>query len=579
MRRGTLAGGIAALLAAGLAMPLAGQQSEALSKGYDLERRGNYAGAEAIYLGVLDQHPADLGALLGLERVLVPLNRPTDLVTPLRAALAADSTQGIIYGIAIRTWTSMGQPDSVRLAALRWARQHPDDDAPYREWGAAMLAMQNRAGARQAYTMGRERLGKSDALAAELAQLAVQEQNYREATKEWIVAVGELAGYRGTAVSTLSPAPAAMRPELLAMMDAAPGPAGRGMAIDLRARWGDPLGALQRLMAGLPGNAQAARDQLQQFLAVLRPIATRDAIRARARVYEALADRVPAAQQPSVRLEAAKLYGEGGEPADARRMLSLLARDRSSPAIAVGAASTLIELLVAADSIEAAAAQLASMPDLLDAQESARLNRLVASGWMTRGSFARADSMVAGDSSVDGLALRGRLALVRGDLKGASAALKEAGPFAGTQAEATERGALLALLQPIEQDSMPALGAAFLALARRDTAGAVERFSAVATQLPPAKGGAELMVYAGRLDAAQGQAAAAESLFRKAVTKEAPAAAAAAELELGRLYLALARPKDAIAVLEDLVLNYSGSPLVPQARRLLDIAKGAVPET
>lgn len=579
MRRGTLAGGIAALLAAGLAMPLAGQQSEALSKGYDLERRGNYAGAEAIYLGVLDQHPADLGALLGLERVLVPLNRPTDLVTPLRAALAADSTQGIIYGIAIRTWTSMGQPDSVRLAALRWARQHPDDDAPYREWGAAMLAMQNRAGARQAYTMGRERLGKSDALSAELAQLAVQEQNYREATKEWIVAVGELAGYRGTAVSTLSPAPAAMRPELLAMMDAAPGPAGRGMAIDLRARWGDPLGALQRLMAGLPGNAQAARDQLQQFLAVLRPIATRDAIRARARVYEALADRVPAAQQPSVRLEAAKLYGEGGEPADARRMLSLLARDRSSPAIAVGAASTLVELLVAADSIEAAAAQLASMPDLLDAQESARLNRLVASGWMTRGSFARADSMVAGDSSVDGLALRGRLALVRGDLKGASAALKEAGPFAGTQAEATERGALLALLQPIEQDSMPALGAAFLALARRDTAGAVERFSAVATQLPPAKGGAELMVYAGRLDAAQGQAAAAESLFRKAVTKEAPAAAAAAELELGRLYLALARPKDAIAVLEDLVLNYSGSPLVPQARRLLDIARGAVPET
>jgi hypothetical protein len=579
MRRGVVARGIAALVAALLATPLAGQQSEALSKGYDLERRGNYAGAEAIYLGVLDQRPADLGALLGLERVLVPLNRPTDLVTPLRAALAADSTQGIIYGIAIRTWTSMGQPDSVRLAALRWARQHPDDDAPYREWGAAMLAMQNRAGARQAYTMGRERLGKSDALAAELAQLAVQEQNYREATKEWIVAVGQLGGYRGTAVSTLSPAPPAMRPELLAMMDAAPGPAGRAMAIDLRARWGDPLGALQRLMAGLPGNAQAARDQLQQFLAVLRPIATRDAVRARARVYEALADRVPAAQQPSVRLEAARLYGEGGEPADARRMLSLLAKDRSSPAIAVGAAATLIELLVAADSIEAAAAQLASMPDLLDAAESARLNRLVASGWMTRGSFARADSMVATDSSVDGLALRGRLALVRGDLKGASAALREAGPFAGTQAEATERAALLALLQPIEQDSMPELGAAFLALARRDTAGAVDRFAAVAAQLPPAKGGAELLVYAGRLDAAQGQPAAAESLFRKAVTKEAPGAAAAAELELGRLYLALARPKDAIAVLEDLVLNYSGSPLVPQARRLLDVAKGAVPET
>ena len=138
---------------------------------------------------------------------------------------------------------------------------------------------------------------------------------------------------------------------------------------------------------------------------------------------------------------------------------------------------------------------------------------------------------------------------------------------------------MLALLQPIDEDSLPALGDAFLALARRDTAGAVERFSAVAAQLPPAEGGAELLVYAGRLQAAQGQSASAESLFRKAVNKEAPGAAAAAELELGRLYISLARPKDAIAVLEDLVLNYSGSPLVPQARRLLDVAKGAVPET
>jgi hypothetical protein len=577
MRRGLVVAGLVASLAA--ALPLAGQQSEALSKGYDLERRGNYAGAEAIYLGVLETRPADMGALLGLERVLVPLNRPMDLVGPLRLALAADSSQGIIYGIAIRTWTSMGQPDSVRLTALKWARQHPRDDAPYREWGAAMLAMQNRTAARQAYTLGRERLGRPDVLAAELAQLAVQEQNYREATREWIVAVGDLPGYRGTAVSTLAPAPAAIRPELLAMMDAAAGVAARGMAVDLRARWGDPLGAFQRLMAGLPSGGLAGRDELQQFLAVLKPIMTRDATRARARAWEALAARSPVAQQPSLRLEAARSYGEGGEPAEARRMLALLARDRSTPGIAAGAATTLVELLVAADSVEAAAAQLAAMHDLLDAEETARLNRLVASGWMARGAFARADSMVAGDSTVEGLALRGRLALVRGDLKGARAALREAGPFAGSQAEATERSALLALLQPIDQDSLAALGAAFLALARHDTAGAVERFSAVAAQLPPAEGGAELMVYAGRLEVARGQSASAESLFRKAVTRDAPGAAAAAELELGRLYIALARPKDAIAVLEDLVLTYSGSPLVPQARRLLDVAKGAVPET
>ena len=198
---------------------------------------------------------------------------------------------------------------------------------------------------------------------------------------------------------------------------------------------------------------------------------------------------------------------------------------------------------------------------------------------MARGDFASAAALLATDSTVEGRALQGRLALYRGDLAGARIAFREAGPFAGGQAAATGRSALLAMIQPIERDSLPELGTAFLALARHDSATAVTRLTQVAQALGPAGGGAELLVYAGRLEAKMGHDSAAEALFRRAITPEAPGAAAAADLELGRLYIAQARNREAITALEHLVLNYSGSPLVPQARRLMDQAKGVVPGT
>ena len=64
-----------------------------------------------------------------------------------------------------------------------------------------------------------------------------------------------------------------------------------------------------------------------------------------------------------------------------------------------------------------------------------------------------------------------------------------------------------------------------------------------------------------------------------AAVPEAPATAPAAELALGELLLARHRTADGIAQLEHLILTYPQSVLVPQARRLLDQARGAVPRT
>ena len=74
------------------------------------------------------------------------------------------------------------------------------------------------------------------------------------------------------------------------------------------------------------------------------------------------------------------------------------------------------------------------------------------------------------------------------------------------------------MLQPIEADSLPALGEALLQLERGDTGGPSPGWSGSATDLPPAKGGAEVRLLAGRLAAAAGKPADAERLLQGAAS-------------------------------------------------------------
>jgi tetratricopeptide (TPR) repeat protein len=84
---------------------------------------------------------------------------------------------------------------------------------------------------------------------------------------------------------------------------------------------------------------------------------------------------------------------------------------------------------------------------------------------------------------------------------------------------------------------------------------------------------------AGELYRIVGNASEAERLLRAAIHPGAPGASAAALLELGRLFAEAGRPEAAVTELERLVLEYPASALVPQARRLLDALRNAVPST
>jgi hypothetical protein len=179
----------------------------------------------------------------------------------------------------------------------------------------------------------------------------------------------------------------------------------------------------------------------------------------------------------------------------ARRLLTLVAADTiSNRLVASDATAALVDLLIREESSEQAERQLG----LADARgDEHHLRRAVAMGFARAGMPDRARGLLAADSTVEASALQGWITLYGGDLKGTVDQWQQAGPFAGTRAEATYRAAVLAMLQRIEDDSLPILGRAFQRLARGDTLGAAITFDSASARLPIERGGAEMLWRAG----------------------------------------------------------------------------------
>jgi tetratricopeptide (TPR) repeat protein len=571
----------AAVLLAALPRGLVAQRpaGNPIQQAFELERRGDLSGAAAAYRALLAGNPADLTALLGLERCLTASGRVEEMIPEVRTALAS-APAPTLYLLALRVWADAGLPDSMRTVAERWAATETDREVPYRAWGDLLLQRRDLAGARRAYTAGREAVGRPEILSAELAQVAQLEGDFVAAAREWLLAQRLSPGYRGAAVAGLAQAPARQRDEVRRALAEPAQPEGLGIAALVALKWDDPAGGVELLRRALTLiGPRGGADLATQFTADVRALGTVEARRALGEGLELLAERRSGAPAARTRLEAARAYAEAGEVGAARRMLDRIAGDTAAGGeLAAQAARTLFEVQLAEGALADAAATLAARGAAFPVEDRAAMRLRLARGWMRQGRLDESERLVAGDSTVEGLAVAGRVALLRGRLAAARELFRLAGPFAGTRGEATARTALLALIQPIRVDSLPALGEAFVALERGDTTGAVTALDQVAGALPPAEGGASLALYAAELTVALGGADG-ERRLRAVAASGIPATAAAAELDLGRLLVALGRPSEAVAQLEHLILTYPGSALLPEARRLLDRARGAVPAT
>lgn len=556
-----------------------GQQDQ-ITRAFDMERRGNYVGAAEAYRAVLATRPADPGALLGLERALTALNKIPDIIPQVQAALDTRPNSSAVYSVALRSWSALDRPDSARKALDLWVSIQPNDEAPYREWANLALSKRDRQEARRTYQLARDRLHNADALAAEVAQVAMLDEDFPTAVKEWAAAIRRSPGYRVNAVNIMSSAAERNRPVILRELEKEASDEAKQLAGSLNARWGNPVAGFRLLVGALPQSNPQAIDVLRQFLDIVQPLDTREAKQAQGMAYEAMAARSTAQQASRYRLDAARLYADAADGESAHRMLSALATDPNAPrGVASDASGTLVTVLLEEGKVEQASRELSQHREAVSPEQYQTLSRKLAIGWARAGNLDRADAAIRGDSTVEGFDIAGRLRLFRGDLVGANTMLKQAGPFAGSRDESTSRAALLALLQPIEQDSLPELGAALLDLERRDTAKAITGLERLAGRLPAEAGGAELQLQVGRLQRAKGQNVEAERSFRAAAAAGARATTPAASLELARLLLAVGRKAESQATLEQLILDFQQSAVTPQARRLLDEIRGAVPRT
>lgn len=558
-----------------LAAPLVAQEParDAMAKALELERQSSYTAAVEAYRAVLSQQPGDAAALLGLERVLEPLQRQAEIIPSARAAAAA-APGGAVFGVLVRAWVASGQQDSARAAVEQWASSAPGDPQPWRDWVQASMRQRDRVSARGAVELARRQLKDPRALAFEMAQLRAAEGDWPAAAQEWLMAVRDLPGYRVAASAALAPAPVPVRPRVLVTLQQDSSLDAQVLAAVLEAGWGAPEEAVRGLIEHLPPRNPRAVDALTGFAEQLRGRGSRAALIARGIAFEEIARRTVGVAESRALVSAAQSYQEAGDTESARRVLSLVSEHASAGSDATG---TMIDVLVAAGRMKEAEDCFQSASSRMSAEDRDLLRRRLAWGWARTGDFSRAAARLAGDSTVEGLALRGRIAIFQGDLKDGAEMLRKAGPFAGSRQAATDRTALLALLQPIQADSLPALGGALLMLEQGDTTAAAAGLETVARSLPPDAGGADLHLLAGRLVYASGDRVRAERLLRAADNPGAPAVAPVAELELARLMLAGERRTEARSMLEHLILAYPSSAVVPEARRALDELKGAVP--
>ncbi len=566
-------------LSATRGLPLAAQDAE-LAAALELERQGRPREAAEGFGRVLAAQPDHVVALLGLERTLQATDGLERIFAFVNRALAARPDEAVAHGIALRSLAALGRDEALALAAERWIAAAPEATDPYREWAFLVAQRGDLAAAQGILERGQSSIGGA-ALQPELAQLAVASGRWVDAARHWHAAVRANASYLSAAGLTLSQAREAQRPAVLQLLMGELGDTtARWIAADVLVGWGRAGEAWALLDATLPSAPLDAIAMLRRFADRLRLVATPEGARARGYAYERLAALHSGAAAQRARIDAARAFAEAGDRTAAERLLGEIARDPSDAPPGTGAAlAALVGLMADAGRVADAERSLEQWRGTIPESEQEQLRRRIAWAWVREGAFNHADTLLGPDSTVEAEALRGWLALFRGDLGGAVERFREAGPFTGSREEATRRTVAAALAQRLGAAEAPRVGQAFHALERGDTAAAVGRFREAADGFAAAGGRGDLLAFAGQLALWSGDKRA-DALFTAALAADSIGPAApVAELGLAELAWHAGDAESARRRLERLILAYPASAVVPEARRLLDRVRGGVPNS
>ncbi len=566
--------------------PLSGQEpdhrrvvEEARVEANTLEQRGEFAEAAAAFARGLRLDPANSALLLGLERTLSRVGRVEDALPAVERALERQPTSELFRSLQFRIGVRIGGADSAAPIVARWIAAVPTSISPYREW-ARWLAQRGENDAALAVLRQAQTKFGEEALADVTAPVLAQADRWVEAATQWGLAVVRQPSFQTIAAASLARAPTRVHTAMLGELLEAVDPEPHWLAADLLTAWGRAVEGWTLLASALPPEPAMTSRLIARFADRAGAIGSEDGMLARGYALERLAQSSRGVEADHTRLQAAQAFAEAGNLTAAQRMLTQVSlEDGPDERAASGAIVTFIRVLAESGQIEDAVELYDEWASRLPEVATRELREYLAWGWIRAGALDRAEAMIDSGSSVGVVAIQGWLALYRGDLRLASEWLRAAGPFAQERAATTRTAEVLALLQRIQRERLPALGQAFVSALHGDTAAAVSVLVEVARELPPTGGGADALALAGRWARGIGDERA-EALLIESVERDAAGPAApAAVLELAHLYVAAGRSTEALERVEYLILTYPESAVVPQARRLLDRLRGIVPRT
>lgn len=564
-----------ALLGALLALPIgiaalapaAGAQGAGnpLVRAEDLEGRERYDSAAAAYREALAQTPASVPAILGLERVYAEMGRSDSLLPVLDRAISLSPRTAALREAQLRTLHSLGDEARVRAAFDAWRRDVPHDPAPYRAYARMLIDDGRSAQADTVLRMAQSDAGGARGFDYELAQLHASMGMWEASARSWRGALAANPYLDQAAIYSLVRTAAAKRDLVRrALLTPPTAPATLQVLAALELAWGDPRAAWEAVSGLRPDSAgvSAWLDFASRAEQAGAWLAARDALAAAG----------AARPSPELASRAAADALTGGDASSAATLATAAERALDSTRAAIGVVPVHLHALASLGRPQDAERLLAAYAPHLKGDDLARDRRLIAWAWVRTGQLDRAKAALASAGGSADDPAQGWISLYEGDLAAARKTLRATPDATPDQLEA------LALLQRTTTDRAPAVGRAYLALARGDTAAAAAAFDSAAADVPDAA--SLLLVHAARLYAARGDLRHAVPLWARVSeqmsgTPEAPEA----ELAWARALRGSGDTAGAVARLEHLILAHPESALVPQARRELELARRAVPST
>ncbi len=506
-----------------------------------------------------------VSAVLGLERCYAMVGGSEAILPLVDSMLVKRPTDPTLRTVQLRTLTTLRRAGAADTAFAQWLYAAPREPAPYRIYARQLLESGRAAAADTVLRRAEAALGGTRELASEFAQMQAALGMWVASAQSWREASETMDYMVQAAVFSLVQAPDSLRDGIRAVFAADP-PAlpSRRILATLETRWRSARTGWTVLSQVAPTDSAVsawidfgAEAELNESW-----LTARDA-------YAAAAARRP--KDHALRVKAANAALTGGDAASALALLQPIIA--SGDSTAAGAVALLeVRALAALGRATDIEKVLEERAGPLGEQGVKQAQRTLAWAWIRSGDLVKARKalLAGGGGTEEDVRVEAWLALYDGDLKTARGGLR--------RTDETNRDVVtaMAFLSRTRAELAPAAGRAFLLLAKGDSAKASQAFEVASDSLSDAA--PFLLLVSARLAKASGDTPRAESLWKRMLAQYADSPEAPeSELDWARVLRAKGDSAGAIEHLEHMILTYTQSSLVPQARRELELARGTVP--